>query len=274
MAPAADPIPAIVEADATGETAALFADIRQTLGLPVVNLVWRHLATRPGALEWTWAALKPYYQSGAIEGAAASFLSRMNHKPIAHLNSDHLIAAGIDLDDQDVVRAIVDSYHRGNSFNIVALSIPLCDASIVPATLKPGSAPNVDGVKIPTLPAMNGLPPHVQNLVDDLNELGKVPSDPVIASMYRHLAPWPGLLPVISALFQPLEQSGQLSEMIDEAAMGALSHARAVVLESGEEIDIDAAPDGVREVLEHFTANVIARMIPICGLLRLALSRD
>ena len=40
-----DPFPAIAEASATGETADLFADIRATVGVRVVNLVWRHLAT-------------------------------------------------------------------------------------------------------------------------------------------------------------------------------------------------------------------------------------
>ena len=40
-----DPFPAVVEAAATGETADLFADIRATIGVRVVNLVWRHLAT-------------------------------------------------------------------------------------------------------------------------------------------------------------------------------------------------------------------------------------
>ena len=45
-----DPVPAITEAAATGETAAIFADIRQVLGVDVVNLIWRHLATIDGRL--------------------------------------------------------------------------------------------------------------------------------------------------------------------------------------------------------------------------------
>jgi hypothetical protein len=47
-----NPVPAITEAAATGETAAIFADIRQVLGVDVVNLIWRHLATIEGALPW------------------------------------------------------------------------------------------------------------------------------------------------------------------------------------------------------------------------------
>ena len=54
-----DPVAAISEAGATGEIAALYGDIRATLGVPVVNLIWRHLATFPGALPWAWQSLRP-----------------------------------------------------------------------------------------------------------------------------------------------------------------------------------------------------------------------
>ena len=36
-----DPLPSIAEAEATAEIAELYADIRGTLGMPFVNLVWR-----------------------------------------------------------------------------------------------------------------------------------------------------------------------------------------------------------------------------------------
>ncbi len=49
-----DPVPAVTEAEATGETATIYADIRQVYRVSVVNLVWRHLATFPGALPWAW----------------------------------------------------------------------------------------------------------------------------------------------------------------------------------------------------------------------------
>jgi hypothetical protein len=42
-----DPVPAIAEASATGAVAEIFADIHTVLGVEVVNLIWRHLATIP-----------------------------------------------------------------------------------------------------------------------------------------------------------------------------------------------------------------------------------
>ena len=54
-----DPVPAITEANATGEIAEIFADIRRVLRVDVVNLIWRHLATIPGALPRAWDSLRP-----------------------------------------------------------------------------------------------------------------------------------------------------------------------------------------------------------------------
>jgi hypothetical protein len=47
-----DPVLAISEELATGATAEIFADIRHTLDVEMVNLIWRHLATIPGSLAW------------------------------------------------------------------------------------------------------------------------------------------------------------------------------------------------------------------------------
>ena len=54
-------MPSILESEATDEVAEIYADIRQVLGTSIVNLIWRNLATIPGALEWTWFTAKPPY---------------------------------------------------------------------------------------------------------------------------------------------------------------------------------------------------------------------
>ena len=72
-----DPVPAVIETEATGETARIFADIRETLGSPVVNLIWRHLATVEGGLEWAWTAARPIYASRQAQSAAARLYARL-----------------------------------------------------------------------------------------------------------------------------------------------------------------------------------------------------
>lgn len=61
-----DPVPAITEGEATGETAAIFVDIRQVFRVDVVDLIWRHLATIDGALPWAWSTLRPFYVDGSV----------------------------------------------------------------------------------------------------------------------------------------------------------------------------------------------------------------
>ena len=72
------PVPAITEAAAIGETTAIFADIRQVLGVDVVNLIWRHLATIDGALPWAWGTLRPLYVDGSVISEATAL-----HKALA-----------------------------------------------------------------------------------------------------------------------------------------------------------------------------------------------
>jgi hypothetical protein len=72
-----DPVPAVAEAAARGETAAIFAEIRAVLGVGVVNLIWRHLATIPGALPWAWGLLRPRYADGTLAAVAAGLPGRL-----------------------------------------------------------------------------------------------------------------------------------------------------------------------------------------------------
>nr|NKB46120.1 hypothetical protein [Alphaproteobacteria bacterium] len=58
------PLPEIKEGDAVGETAALYDDIRAVIGVPMVNLIFRHMATVPGCLLWAWGTVRPPYISG------------------------------------------------------------------------------------------------------------------------------------------------------------------------------------------------------------------
>jgi len=58
------------EADATGEIAGIYAEIRRLWAVPYVSSLQRHLATLPGWLEWAWAMLGPAFVSGLAQTAA------------------------------------------------------------------------------------------------------------------------------------------------------------------------------------------------------------
>ena len=63
----------IREHEAAGNVADTFADIKTTMRISTVNLIWRHLATNPPALEYAWARARPLYDSPNLERSVARF---------------------------------------------------------------------------------------------------------------------------------------------------------------------------------------------------------
>jgi hypothetical protein len=117
-----DPVPAITEANATGEIAEIFADIRRVLRVDVVNLIWRHLATIPGALPRAWESLRPLYVDGTIGAEAAALQRDLNFPRLPPFPREVLAAAGLLDDDIRTIRNILAAYDRTNAMALVALS--------------------------------------------------------------------------------------------------------------------------------------------------------
>ena len=99
-------VPSVLEADARGEIAEIYADIRKVLGTSVVNLIWRNLATMPGALPWTWATVRPLYL-GAAPLHAEAVRRTIALPDLPGFSADTLLAAGIDESDQAIIRNVL-----------------------------------------------------------------------------------------------------------------------------------------------------------------------
>lgn len=255
-----DPVPAIAEHEATGEIATTFADIKATLGVPVVNLIWRHLATIDGGLDWAWGTAKPIYSSGQAAASADALFARLPIAMPEPLAPGALPAVGVAGEDLTTVRAIAAGYNRGNGLNLLALgALVVPPAGPVPqATVSPPGDPSMP---IPKVLSQADVDPPVWNLVTALNRLGARPDEPILATMYRHLAYWPGLLALMHAGFAPLEADGRLRAAIATTRSMALSEsARLAHLRA----DAGPAPAAAVAAIEEFAEHVIARMVPIC----------
>ena len=53
----------ISEAEARGEIAAIFTELRTLWGVPYVSAIHRYLAAKPGFLEWAWDAVAPAFNT-------------------------------------------------------------------------------------------------------------------------------------------------------------------------------------------------------------------
>src|SRR5271169_1762763 len=120
-----DLVPAVAEADAAGEIAEIFADIRQVLGVGIVNLIWRHLATLRGALPWAWGTLRPMYVDGMIAGEAGALRRALALPGLPDIPTAAFAAAGLPDGDLDSIRNVLAAYDRTNAMALIALFVLL-----------------------------------------------------------------------------------------------------------------------------------------------------
>ncbi len=261
----ADPVPAVAEADAEGETAEIYADIRAALGIGVVNLVWRHLATIGGALPWAWRALRPVYASGAAAREGAALFDDLDLPVLPPFPPSALRLAGAPERDMGAIAAVLESYNRGNGTNLVALSALSAAPSDAPPAA--GPPPAAIATPIPPLPPLDGLEPDVRALVMALSEFGARPGDRIVPSLYRHLAHWPGFLALAWTAIAPLHADGRLHRLADAAREAGLARGGRLAAE----IDAGPAPPGAEAAIEEFRRSAIGRMVPIAMMLRRAI---
>lgn len=256
-----DPLPAITEAAATGEIADLFADIRATVGVRVVNLVWRHLATMDGALPWAWAAVKPLYLAGLPDAAMAAFHRTMDIPRLASLAGEE--PASVD--------AVLASYDHSNTINLFALGALrawLNDAVARDGKITPGPRKAAPDLALPKLASEEDVAPETWALVLLLNKFGDEPQPLILASMYRHLAHAPSFLVRVEGALAPVAADGSLRKAVLDnrrtAAALAADIARAIsAARPAHAVEIEKA-------VGLFVDHAIGKMVTICRAIRVA----
>jgi hypothetical protein len=268
-----DPLPAVPEAEAPPDVANIFADIKRTLDVSVVNLIWRHLATMPGALEWVWTTVKPVYL-GQAPARAEHIRRQLTLPAIQPLSDDTLSSAGIHQDARSTIRAILDSYHHTNALALVCLSAFLArfektgvnNHISAEADLEISVSATYNEI-LPPLPAMSDMAPTVRRLVHELNSFGEDRDTVLVASMYRHLSHWPAYLSLIRTLLIPLHFGGELTALVSAVRREGEIHGQALaprLLISKPVAEVGPVLGAVRRFVRH----PISRMTAVCAILR------
>lgn len=271
-----DALPSVPEHAARGETAALYADIRTTLGVPATNLVWRHLAALDGALALVWAGVRPLYRSGALEPAAARLRALAKVDGVGPFSAATLRAAGVDDDALATLDRVLANYDASNPRNLVALMAVGARLRGEPAAGTPAGEPAgaerppAGTAPLPPLLEERALAPAVRDAARRLEALGTGHAPrPVVGGVPRHLAHWPGFLDLCVRALEPREAAlGQAAADVQQAARDA---GRALGLELVPPPD-PALRERVLAAIERFTArDLIANYIPKVTTLRAAL---
>ena len=258
-----EPFPAIAESAATGETAALFADIRTTVGVRVVNLVWRHLATIDGALPWAWQAVKPLYLQGIADRAVLDFRREMTLPALGSLDGP----------EPATVDAVLASYDHSNTVNLFTLGAlvarlrgDVADSGV------PEQGPRLPApdVELPPLASEADVLPEVWQRVLRLNRFGDRPEPLILASMYRHLAHAPDFLQRLEAALAPAQADRSLDRAIVANRQTAQRRARA--LARAIPADRPRLAEKIEASVSAFVEHAIGKMVTICRAIRIARS--
>jgi hypothetical protein len=258
----------VPERGAPPAIAAIYAEMRAALEMPLVNLIYRHFATHPGFLPWAWSVARPLAASGALQALAGRLRDavREHVAPYTPAPASH----GLDAAAVQAIHQLVEFYNRGNCMNVLVMTVLLRALDAPPGT--GASAPTrVAGPAphrvpaIPPIPALEALSEEDRALVAELNYYGEPGEPAALASLYRHAALWPGCLVSWRALLAPLERQGLLAAARRFTAERATTLAAGLALPRALAAPPPVAPR-LRAIIEGFASVTICKMIPI-GLL-------
>src|SRR5262247_1284245 len=94
------------ERDATGPIAVIYAEIRRLWAVPYVSSMQRHLAARPGWLEWVWAAVRPACASGRAQLAAWGVADQRDLPRLHPILREALRVWDVDAEAERAIRAV------------------------------------------------------------------------------------------------------------------------------------------------------------------------
>jgi hypothetical protein len=275
------PLPLLAELrepEASGAVRHIYGEIKRLCAVPMVALIYRHLATIPGALEWSWAVLEPVMRAGLIQQQAWHFASAAVIPRDAAIPRAALRAAGLGASDERAIAAVLDAYNRANPVNLMAvrcLALHLAgNAEPAPAAAAlPAWQPPAPLQPLPPMIDPQAMTPTVRELALLLTDRGSSSAPSTLwPSLYRHLAHWPAFLGYASVLVPPHfpeidTAATRLRQQIDKAAAEL-----ARCMTPPRDLPAPAAEQRVQlqAAIDQFSPR-IPEMVVIGGLLRRAL---
>ena len=267
-------LPELPERDATDATAALYADIRRLAGVPMVALIFRHLATLPGGIEWMWHAVGPAWRSGELQSTAWRIADAAPLERLPFIPRAALAPLGVDAAGESAIRAVLQAYNRANPVNLLTV---LCLLRLAPGHEAEGSGaappawspPPAIGPLVPMVEPTRASP-EIAALYDLLATPGEDGGPRVVQSLYRHLAQWPAFLALAATLVRARMDDGGIARGV-EVVHAEMDLAAARICRN---LSAPPAPHpGIRTVCTRFGAAVIPGMVVAGRLLESALEK-
>ena len=270
------PLPEVLMQDASGVTLEIYRSIEASLGVRLVNLVYRHLATVPGALEWAWAVVGQGFQDQTYRQRATALVELggaldRGSRPVGVISlQDH----GLTAEEANAVVATLDAYNRANPMNALSLRVIALglDAGWRPPAQRMTVSTDRPLTDLLPMGSLENLDRDSSMLMSDLALFTTGEKSNLVPSLFRHFTTWPSLLAGLRDWLKPMHEHGMVGELSVRISEEADRIANDIFDNLTAAENVLAAPDdSVRNALSGTIAQflpAICRMIVIGGLLR------
>jgi hypothetical protein len=235
----------------------------------LVTLIYRHLATYPGALRAVLQSVSPLLECGELQDGAWKIARDACNDPVPNPTAALRALGAAELRR---VGNVLDAYNRANTVNYaVVCSIRAARAG--------GSSQNSAGVRvgnwippvrippIAPIPSMDALDAHSRVLVDSFGKSAGQEGAVLVPTLYRNIAYWPPLLELAVREVQPRLAQGAFNPAIQRFHQGIARMASELVLRLDVMVDPSLASPHLKMVFERFS-HVIPEMVVVGYFLR------
>lgn len=259
---------------------AIYSAISHLTAVDQPALIFRTIATIPGALPWCWQRIGLLYQQGLVQRAGWSIAPTLSMPSGLSISKEALELVGINEDDRKNVERVLDVYNRVNPCNLIALGVlTLLLQNNRSVNAQTGWVPDHEPwiPPVPLIPLTVMVPPQqMEGKLSRIIQLISLDNDatdqPVLVpSLYRHLANVPAFLALASTLLHPLMAQGQLLKLVTQVRELAFKESTRLC-ETFVQGSDDPAPqhERMKAVFERFSWK-IPEMIVVGEILRRAL---
>ena len=201
--------PEVHLADADPTTLRVYRNLMTAAGSGSPALIFRHMATYPGLLDWIWAAVGADVEAGWPGVAVWQVVKDQGAVSLPAFSGDELAGAGLDGDARTTVGHMLTSYNRMNPVNLIAVGAAraLIAGDDVPLPTQPFSeaaaTPPAPPPDLPRPLKLAGLDDRLQAAIAGIcrtipkAEIAGTPVD-VTPTMYLHFAHWPRFMHLVA----------------------------------------------------------------------------
>lgn len=199
------------EAQARGEIADIFAEVRRLFAVPYVSAIYRHLATTPGLLEWAWGSVAPVFRDGSAQEASWRLAADLPVAPLAPISREALRVWGVDAAAEAEMRATCEGFVRVAPANMMFAAL----LKMLLAVEKTRGSMTTASSWSP--PAALPAPPKLVDVaaLDDAQRTvlmrfaATTAEGPFVPGLYRMLAHRPGLMAHLSIVLAPRNDAAE-----------------------------------------------------------------